>query len=127
MSEQPPSPETLLAVSLEITSSAERRAYLDRACAGNETLRQEVESLLAAHEQAGAFMSSEAVKATLPLPPTEKAGHRIGRYKLLEQIGEGGFGRADVLHPVERGRGRGWRGAPDGAGCGANTPSYETP
>ncbi len=106
MNDQPPTPETLLAAALEITGAAERRAYLDRACAGDEALRREVESLLAANEQAGSFMTAEAVKATLSLPPTEKSGDRIGRYKLLEQIGEGGFGVVWMSQQEEPGRRR---------------------
>jgi len=98
MHEQPPSPVTLLAAALELSDAAERRAYLDRACAGDLTLRQEVESLLAAAERAGSFLESPAAGAVEVLreaqdsaegPLTEKAGNRIGRCKLLEHIGEG--------------------------------------
>jgi len=41
--------EQLFAAALEIADPAERRAYLERVCAGDDQLRQEVESLLAAH------------------------------------------------------------------------------
>ncbi len=53
--------EAILARAIEIPDAAARRAYLDGACAGDEALRQEVESLLAAHAQAGGFMNTAAM------------------------------------------------------------------
>ncbi|HVK18264.1 MAG TPA: hypothetical protein VM533_15085 [Fimbriiglobus sp.] len=52
------SDESIFAEAVAIPDPAERAAYLDRACAGNPTLRQEVEQLLAAHDQAGTFLVS---------------------------------------------------------------------
>src|SRR4030095_15594341 len=75
----------------------QRDAYLARACGNDDQMRIRVEALLKAHLQAAGTLESEA--ATLPrstitlnLPLTEKPGDRIGRYKLLQQIGEGGCG-----------------------------------
>jgi eukaryotic-like serine/threonine-protein kinase len=87
-----------------------RAAYLQEACAGDDTLRQRVEALIRAHELAGTFMDSPAAAAVphtivLAMTPTEKAGDRIGRYKLLQQIGEGGCGvvyMAEQEEPVRR-------------------------
>ncbi|HUD84228.1 MAG TPA: serine/threonine-protein kinase, partial [Candidatus Saccharimonadales bacterium] len=85
-----------------------RAAYLLRVCGGDDGLRRRVEALLRAHESSGEFMDSPAVSvregsagATL----AEGPGDRIGRYKLLQQIGEGGCGvvyMAEQEEPVRR-------------------------
>jgi len=108
MSETPLDEKALFEAAVEIESPAERKAYLDRACGGNQELRAAVESLLQAHDQAGDFLETPAFgqgvspDATLP---TEGPGTIIGRYKLLEQIGEGGFAvvyMAEQAEPVRR-------------------------
>ncbi len=70
--------------------TAERAAYLDRACAGDGVLRAEVDSLLAAAAQRPEFLASPTTGG-LEIP-AESPGERIGPYKLLEEIGRGGFG-----------------------------------
>jgi serine/threonine protein kinase len=90
--------------------ASERAAYLDEACAGDAALRQRIEELLQASDEAGNFLENPAavppcgtVRPTAM--PTEKPGDRIGRYKLLQQIGEGGCGvvyMAEQEEPVHR-------------------------
>jgi hypothetical protein len=100
-------------------SAKERDAFLDAACAGQPELRAAVGALLAAHEQPGSLLDTPAVagatsdevspgrwinSADLP-PPSEGPGSRIGPYKLLQQIGEGGMGivfMAEQEQPVRR-------------------------
>jgi eukaryotic-like serine/threonine-protein kinase len=81
-----------------------RSAFLEQACAGDCSLRADVESLLRAHDQPGSFLQSPA-SATITLPDRVQPGDTIGPYKLREQIGEGGFGIvyvAEQEHPVRR-------------------------
>jgi len=71
---------------------AERAAYLDRACAGDAELRSEVEAYLSAGENTEAILGKTVAGASGFVVLSEQPGSRIGRYKLLEKIGEGGFG-----------------------------------
>src|SRR5580698_4734199 len=87
----------------------ERAAYVDGACGGDAALRTRVLGLLTANAAAGSFMGEPAVSArktmVVSLPPDEKPGDRIGRYKLLQQIGEGGCGivyLAEQEEPIRR-------------------------
>src|SRR5687768_1088016 len=74
-------------------------SYLDAACGSDIALRRRVEALLSAVENAGDFLENpgDALGETAGTVLTEaelieKPGDRIGRYKLLEKIGEGGCG-----------------------------------
>jgi serine/threonine protein kinase len=82
--------------------------YLDVACGQDQELRRRVEVLLRAHEQANSLLDvpGPALVQTIDEPTIpEGPGTRIGPYKLVEQIGEGGFGvvfLAEQTQPVRR-------------------------
>ena len=87
----------------------ERDRYLDKACKSDVEFRRRVEALIQAYEQAGDFLGRPAadrpVRAAQVFAAGEKPGDRIGHYKLLQQIGEGGCGvvyMAEQEEPVRR-------------------------
>src|SRR5262249_28203172 len=99
--------EAIFFAALDKGTPEERAAYLDQACGQDHELRRCVERLLNAHPKVGAFLQAPAAGAATvdeePLP--EGPGTRIGPYKLLQQIGEGGMGTvymAEQQEPVRR-------------------------
>src|ERR1041385_7048416 len=89
----------------------ERADYLEKTCAGEPELRRRVEALLGALERAGGLLKDPAIpaseKATAIFPQQIEEGPSslIGRYKLLQKIGEGGCGlvyMAEQAEPVRR-------------------------
>jgi eukaryotic-like serine/threonine-protein kinase len=106
--EQQKREEEIFQAALDISDLAERQAYLDGACGGDPELRRSVEELLQADERAAETFQTQPDGA-FPLSgerlAIEEPGDRIGRFKLLEQIGEGGFGvvfMAEQEEPVRR-------------------------
>src|SRR5688572_28887274 len=75
---------------------AERDTFLDQACDGDQSLRQEVESLLKSYGEAESFMEAPAVhSAANSLAGDENklsVGQRISHYEILALLGEGGMG-----------------------------------
>jgi serine/threonine protein kinase/tetratricopeptide (TPR) repeat protein len=82
-------------------------AFLEQACGGDTALRTRVEKLLRAQAELGSFREEPGTAAVPKVnqPVLECPGTLIGPYKLLEQIGEGGFAvvfMAEQEHPVRR-------------------------
>jgi WD40 repeat protein/serine/threonine protein kinase len=95
--------EQLFNAAAELKNPVQRAAFLDAACGQNQQLRAEIEGLLRHDQAAGRFLVEPA--ASLCRPVAEGPGAIIGPYKLLQQIGEGGFGvvfMAEQTRPVQR-------------------------
>src|SRR6266481_3633443 len=100
----------LFALALE-KPLTERSAFLQAVCGMDNVLRQRLEALLAAHDQPDNLVptKAEAARPTIKLDladaPDEAVGQTLGRYKLLERVGEGGCGVvyvAEQTEPVRR-------------------------
>ena len=101
----PPNREVAIFSAVLELDASQRAAYLDDACADDPALRAQPEALPRVHQEASGFLEAPAARIPgMPLKAelsggiglsatsvAEKPGDRIGRYKLLQQIGEGGF------------------------------------
>ena len=73
-------------------ASADREAFVARACAGDAGLRQEVERLLRAHEQASSFVAQTAADVAHVAATVSPDGRQIGAYHIVRELGRGGMG-----------------------------------
>jgi len=94
---------------LDLATPEERAALLDAACGNDLAQRRRLEDLLAIHVKQNPFMQEPAAQGSAAVLSaaslTEVPGAQIGRYKLLEKLGEGGFGAvyvAEQKEPVKR-------------------------
>jgi serine/threonine protein kinase/tetratricopeptide (TPR) repeat protein len=110
--------QSIFLAAIETADPADRAALLARECGDDAELRQRVEVLLQAHDRSGSFLDKPVVEPVTtdapagqwidrdaPLALAERPGMLVGRYKLLQQIGEGGMGvvyMAEQQEPVRR-------------------------
>lgn len=117
MAESSNRPKDLFLKALDLPSPPERAAFLAQECGSDEPLRRQIEAMLQAHATPDSFLEKPAVEvgATVDGPvgqevdaltePSTGPGTRVGPYKLLQQIGEGGMGvvfMAEQQEPIRR-------------------------
>ncbi|QDV70714.1 Serine/threonine-protein kinase PknB [Rosistilla carotiformis] len=104
-----PAERAIFLQAIDEESAEDRAAYLQSACGGDLQLRASVEALLAAHDQPAKLLDQpigggHGIAATMTPPlaePIEHIGLQIDAYRLMEQIGEGGFGLVFVAQQEE--------------------------
>src|ERR1700722_8768568 len=108
MPDTPKDAKSIFLAAVDIAGAAERATFVERCCGGDVALRKRVDDLLRAYGQpdgpldklAAALASTEVSESI-----REQGGAPIGPYKLMEQIGEGGFGLvfvAEQQEPIRR-------------------------
>src|SRR5436190_6286016 len=108
MSDFEASEQTIFDTASQMEDAQARTAYLDAACADNPGLRPRIEKLLEASIRADRFLASDPLQlegiSAGALSAAETVGSIIDKYKLLEKIGEGGFGvvyMAEQRQPIK--------------------------
>ena len=98
--------QEIFADALEMETLAEREAYIEAACSADADVMARVRALLNIYPEVDNILPTAPVNPILSDElQTEGLGTVIGRYKLLQEIGEGGFGAvymAEQTKPVER-------------------------
>src|SRR5262245_33118776 len=105
MATEQPDVRAVFCEALDQKSPEDLARFLDVACHGNTAFRQDIEALLKAHGEAGRFLRGSTSNTGASIATggsTETAGTMIGPYKLLEQIGEGGFGIVFMAEQLQR-------------------------